>query len=114
MAATRPAGAQRNVETIIREELDQRRSGTTDAGCATRRVVGRKRPLAEDVDEMLRMQDRHERDFFGPTHEEVITDIFRREVQSYKQLPVNFIKFKPSSGMNDDHALGLCAPASSS
>ena len=40
---------------------------------------------------LLRMKDRHERDFcFGPTHEEVITDIARRELRSYKQLPVNF------------------------
>ncbi|NNF40637.1 MAG: proline--tRNA ligase [Woeseiaceae bacterium] len=40
---------------------------------------------------LLRMQDRHEREFcFGPTHEEVITDIARRELRSYKQLPVNF------------------------
>jgi prolyl-tRNA synthetase len=46
-------------------------------------------------DEMLRMQDRHERDFcLGPTHEEVITDIFRREIHSYKQLPINFYQIQ--------------------
>jgi len=40
--------------------------------------------------ELLRMKDRHDRDFcLGPTHEEVITDIARRELQSYRQLPVN-------------------------
>ena len=40
--------------------------------------------------ELLRIKDRHERDFcLGPTHEEVITDIVRREVSSYKQLPFN-------------------------
>jgi len=40
---------------------------------------------------LLRMQDRHQREYcFGPTHEEVITDIARRELRSYKQLPVNF------------------------
>ncbi len=40
---------------------------------------------------LLRMSDRHEREYcFGPTHEEVITDIARRELRSYKQLPVNF------------------------
>jgi prolyl-tRNA synthetase len=40
---------------------------------------------------MLRMKDRHQRDFlFGPTHEEVITDIARRQLKSYRQLPVNF------------------------
>ncbi|MEZ0231529.1 MAG: proline--tRNA ligase [Methylophilaceae bacterium] len=41
--------------------------------------------------QMLKITDRHERDFcFGPTHEEVITDIARREIKSYKQLPLNF------------------------
>ena len=44
---------------------------------------------------LLRMQDRHEREFcFGPTHEEVITDIGRRELRSYKQLPVNFYQIQ--------------------
>lgn len=41
--------------------------------------------------QMLKIQDRHEREFcFGPTHEEVITDIARKEIRSYKQLPLNF------------------------
>ncbi|MFO1360078.1 proline--tRNA ligase [Plasticicumulans sp.] len=41
--------------------------------------------------ELLRLKDRHERDFcFGPTHEEIITDLFRREIKSYKQLPIAF------------------------
>ncbi len=41
--------------------------------------------------ELLRLKDRHERDFcFGPTHEEIITDLFRREIRSYRQLPVAF------------------------
>ena len=45
--------------------------------------------------EMLRMRDRHDRDFcLGPTHEEVITDIFRREIQSYRQLPCNFFQIQ--------------------
>src|SRR5690606_30505225 len=40
--------------------------------------------------ELQRFQDRHERDFcLGPTHEEVITDLVRNEVSSYKQLPLN-------------------------
>ncbi len=39
--------------------------------------------------ELLRLRDRHQRDFcFGPTHEEVITDIFRNEIKSYRQLPL--------------------------
>ena len=44
---------------------------------------------------LLRMFDRHEREYcFGPTHEEVITDIARRELQSYKQLPVNYYQIQ--------------------
>ena len=45
--------------------------------------------------ELLRFNDRHQRDFcFGPTHEEVITDLFRREVKSYKQLPINLYQIQ--------------------
>jgi prolyl-tRNA synthetase len=45
--------------------------------------------------EMLRLRDRHERDFcLGPTHEEIITDLFRREIQSYRQLPCNFYQIQ--------------------
>jgi prolyl-tRNA synthetase len=44
---------------------------------------------------MLRMKDRNERDFlFGPTHEEVVTDIARRQLKSYRQLPVNFYQIQ--------------------
>lgn len=45
--------------------------------------------------ELLRFQDRHARDFcLGPTHEEVITDIARRELNSYRQLPVNYYQIQ--------------------
>ena len=45
--------------------------------------------------ELLRLKDRHERDFcVGPTHEEVITDIARREIRSYKQLPINLYQIQ--------------------
>ncbi len=45
--------------------------------------------------QMLKIKDRHDRDFcFGPTHEEVITDIARREINSYKQLPLNFYQIQ--------------------
>ena len=45
--------------------------------------------------ELLRLKDRHDRDFvIGPTHEEVITDIARRELKSYRQLPVNFYQIQ--------------------
>ncbi len=44
---------------------------------------------------MLRIKDRHEREFcFGPTHEEVITDVVRKEINSYKQLPKNFFQIQ--------------------
>lgn len=45
--------------------------------------------------QMLKIKDRHERDFcFGPTHEEVITDLARREITSYKRLPINFYQIQ--------------------
>jgi len=45
--------------------------------------------------ELLRLKDRHQKDYcVGPTHEEVIADIFRRDVRSYKQLPINFYQIQ--------------------
>ncbi|GAB4295340.1 MAG: proline--tRNA ligase [Methylophaga sp.] len=45
--------------------------------------------------ELLRLVDRHQREFcYGPTHEEVITDLVRQEIRSYKQLPVNFYQIQ--------------------
>ncbi|MBM9535869.1 proline--tRNA ligase [Desulfobulbus alkaliphilus] len=45
--------------------------------------------------ELLRFRDRHEREYcLGPTHEEVVTDIARREMQSYRQLPVNLYQIQ--------------------
>jgi len=45
--------------------------------------------------QMLKIKDRHDHDFcFGPTHEEVITDLARREVKSYRQLPLNFYQIQ--------------------
>ncbi|HEX4955893.1 MAG TPA: proline--tRNA ligase, partial [Thermoanaerobaculia bacterium] len=45
--------------------------------------------------ELLRIKDRHEREFcFGPTHEEVITDVLRRDVKSYRQLPLNLYQIQ--------------------
>jgi len=46
--------------------------------------------------ELLRIKDRHERDFcLGPTHEEVITDMVRKEVRSYRELPLNIYQIQP-------------------
>ena len=51
--------------------------------------------------ELLRFSDRHDRNFcFGPTYEEVITDLIRKDVSSYKQLPINF--FQISSKFRDE------------
>ena len=45
--------------------------------------------------ELMRCQDRHDRDFcLGPTHEEVVTDLFRREVRSYRQLPITLYQIQ--------------------
>ncbi len=45
--------------------------------------------------QMLKIKDRHARDFlFGPTHEEVITDVARKEIRSYRQLPINFYQIQ--------------------
>jgi prolyl-tRNA synthetase len=86
------------VERIVREEMN--RSGAFELCMPTIQPAelwqesGR---WAKYGPELLRLKDRHDREFcYGPTHEEVITDIARRELHSYKQLPVNFyqIQFK--------------------
>ena len=88
----------RKVERIVREEMD--RAGALELCMPTIQPAelwkesGR---WSKYGPELLRFKDRHDRDFvYGPTHEEVITDIARRELRSYKQLPVNFyqIQFK--------------------
>lgn len=86
----------RKVEQIIREEMN--RAGAQEVLM----------PMASPAElwketgrwdfygkELLRFKDRHERDFcLGPTHEEVITDLFRREVNSYRQLPQSFYQIQ--------------------
>jgi prolyl-tRNA synthetase len=86
----------RKVEAIVRAEMD--RSGAQEVLM----------PAVQPAElwqesgrwdfygpELLRLQDRHKRDFcFGPTHEEVITDLIRREIRSYKQLPANFYQIQ--------------------
>ena len=86
----------RKVERIIREEMD--RSGALEVSM----------PVAQPGElwvesgrweqygpELLRFKDRHGRDMvLGPTHEEVITDLARRELKSYRQLPVNFYQIQ--------------------
>ena len=86
----------RKVETIIREEMD--RAGAFEVSM----------PVAQPAElwvesgrwdqfgpELLRFRDRHDRDMvLGPTHEEVVTDLARRELKSYRQLPVNFYQIQ--------------------
>src|SRR5271154_7036300 len=86
----------RKVERIVREEMD--RAGALELCMPTIQPAelwkesGR---WAKYGPELLRFKDRHEREFaYGPTHEEVITDIARRELRSYKQLPVNFYQIQ--------------------
>jgi prolyl-tRNA synthetase len=65
------------------------------AGGPAGRAVAGVGALGEYGKELLRIKDRHERDFcFGPTHEEVVTDIVRRDVRSYRQLPVNLYQIQ--------------------
>lgn len=86
----------RKVERIVREEMD--RSGAQEVLMPSIQPaeLWQESGRFDAMDGlMLRMKDRHERDFvFGPTHEEVITDIARNELTSYKQLPVNFYQIQ--------------------
>jgi prolyl-tRNA synthetase len=86
----------RKVERVIREEMD--RAGALEISM----------PVAQPAElwvesgrwdqfgpELLRFKDRHDRDMvLGPTHEEVVTDLARRELKSYRQLPVNFYQIQ--------------------
>ncbi len=86
----------RKVEAIVRDEMD-------NAGALELLMPAvQPKELWEETGrwavfgpQMLKINDRHEREFcFGPTHEEVITDIARKEISSYKQLPVNFYQIQ--------------------
>ncbi len=93
-----PAGlrAVRKAENIIREEMN--RSGAIEV------LMPAVQPAELWIEsgrwdyygrELLRFKDRHNRDAcMGPTHEEVITDLVRREIQSYKQLPINLYQIQ--------------------
>ena len=86
----------RKVEAIIREEMN--RAGAIELLMPTVQPAelwqesGRWEQFGP---ELLRIGDRHDRPFcYGPTHEEVITDLARRELKSYRQLPVNFYQIQ--------------------
>ncbi|WP_373974825.1 proline--tRNA ligase [Chitinibacter sp. SCUT-21] len=82
----------RKVEAVVREEMN--RAGAQELLMPAVQPAELWQETGRwDVfgPQMLKITDRHERSFcFGPTHEEVITDIARSEIKSYKQLPVNF------------------------
>lgn len=86
----------RKVERIVREEMD--RAGALEVSMPAVQPAelwqesGR---WDQYGPELLRLRDRHQRDFcFGPTHEEIITDLARNELKSYKQLPINFYQIQ--------------------
>ena len=86
----------RRVEAVVREEMN--RAGAIELLTPAVQPA----ELWEETGrwavfgpQMLKIKDRHQRDFcFGPTHEEVITDVARREIKSYRQLPVNFYQIQ--------------------
>jgi prolyl-tRNA synthetase len=86
----------RKIENIVREEMDA--SGAQEVFMP----MVQPRKLWEETKrwdkmgpELLRIKDRHDRDFcLGPTHEEVITDVIRSNVKSYKELPLNIYQIQ--------------------
>lgn len=86
----------RKVEAIVREEMD--RAGAQEVlfpialPAELWKETGRWDQYGK---ELMRFKDRHDRDFcLGPTHEEVVTDLVRREVKSYRQLPINLYQIQ--------------------
>lgn len=86
----------RKIENIIREEMEAK--GAQELAlpiiqpAELWKETGRWSVFGE---EMFRVQDRHGREFcLGPTHEEIITDLVRNEVRSYKQLPINLFQIQ--------------------
>ena len=86
----------RKVEAVVREEMNK--SGAVELlmpavqPAELWQETGRWEVFGP---QMLKIKDRHERLFcFGPTHEEVITDIARKEIKSYRQLPLNFYQIQ--------------------
>ncbi|MCB1756609.1 MAG: proline--tRNA ligase [Gammaproteobacteria bacterium] len=86
----------RKVEVIVREEMD--RAGAIEMlmpAVQPAELWQESGRWEQYGPELLRFKDRHERDFcLGPTHEEVITDIARNELRSYRQLPVSFYQIQ--------------------
>lgn len=86
----------RKVEAVVREEMD--RAGALELlmpAVQPSELWQESGRWDQYGPLLLRMSDRHSRDYcFGPTHEEVITDVARRELRSYKQLPINYYQIQ--------------------
>ncbi len=86
----------RKIESIVREEMNK--SGAIEVLMPAIQPAELWQETGRwDVfgPQMLKIKDRHEHDFcFGPTHEEIITDIARREIKSYRQLPIHFYQIQ--------------------
>ena len=86
----------RKVENIVREEMN--RAGAQEVlmpSVQPAELWEESGRWEQYGPELLRLKDRHDRDFcYGPTHEEIITDLIRREIRSYKQLPANFYQIQ--------------------
>src|ERR1700733_13536303 len=99
----------RKVERIVREEMD--RAGALELIMPTVQpgeLWQESNRWTKYGPELLRFKARHEREFvYGPTHEEVITDIARRELRSSKQLPVNFYQNQSKLREKVKHCFGF-------
>ena len=86
----------RKVEAIIRQEMDNAGAQEVLMPVVQPAELWEESGRWEQYGpELLRVRDRHGREFcLGPTHEEIITDMIRRELQSYKQLPANFYQIQ--------------------
>ncbi|HET6492958.1 MAG TPA: proline--tRNA ligase [Burkholderiales bacterium] len=86
----------RRVEAVIREEMNA--SGAIELlmpAVQPAELWQESKRWEQYGPELLRFKDRHQRDFcFGPTHEEVVSDVVRREVKSYRQLPLNLYQIQ--------------------
>ncbi len=84
------------VERIIREEMNRAGAQEVVMPCVLPAELWKESGRWDHYGkELLRVKDRHDRDYcFGPTHEEVITDLARREVRSYRQLPINLYQIQ--------------------
>ena len=86
----------RKIENIVREEMDNSGAQEILMPMVQPKELWNETNRWEKMGpELLRIQDRHERDFcLGPTHEEVITDLIRNNVKSYKELPLNIYQIQ--------------------